>query len=72
MNVQTLRLRVHNWKQNIKSVWQKFRGESVSATGNQDRVMTEEEKLDEEIQESFPASDPPGHFSKSVEDQKMH
>lgn len=27
----------------------------------QEHVMSEEEKLDETLKESFPASDPPGH-----------
>ncbi|MFY7992420.1 MAG: hypothetical protein ACOVP4_03930 [Bacteriovoracaceae bacterium] len=30
---------------------------------DQQHVMTDEEKLDETIDESFPASDPPGHYS---------
>lgn len=36
------------------------------------RVMSDDEKLDEELKESFPASDPPGHISKSAEDLKYH
>lgn len=36
------------------------------------QLMTDDEKLDEEIEESFPASDPPGHISKSAEDLKYH
>ena len=39
---------------------------------DQQHVMSEEEKLDEEIDESFPASDPPGHYSKSKEDKELH
>jgi general stress protein 26 len=35
-------------------------------------VMSEEEKLDETIAESMIASDPPGHFSKSLEDKNLH
>jgi hypothetical protein len=31
-----------------------------------------EEKLDREIEDSFPASDPPGHRSKSEEDRNQH
>jgi hypothetical protein len=38
----------------------------------ENHVMSEEEKLDEMIDESFPASDPPGHISKSVEDKNLH
>lgn len=35
-------------------------------------VMSDDEKLDEAIEESFPASDPPGHISKSYEDKNLH
>lgn len=35
-------------------------------------LLSPEESLDEAIDESFPASDPPGHFSKSTEDRVMH
>jgi alpha/beta superfamily hydrolase len=35
-------------------------------------VMTEEEKLDQEAKESFPASDPPGHMSKSSVDSEHY
>lgn len=41
-----------------------------SVRNDQEHVMSDDEKLDEAIEESFPASDPPGHISKSVEDQK--
>jgi hypothetical protein len=39
---------------------------------DQKHVMTEEEKLDETIDESFPASDPPGHYSVSQQDGKEY
>jgi hypothetical protein len=34
--------------------------------------MSEEEKLDEAIDESFPASDPPGYHSRSYQDHELH
>lgn len=34
--------------------------------------MTEDEQVDQAGDESFPASDPPGHFSKSLEDKTLH
>jgi hypothetical protein len=42
------------------------------AKDDQQHVMTDDEKLDEAIEESFPASDPPGHISKSAEDVKQY
>ena len=42
------------------------------ARDDQQHVMTEEELLDETIDDSFPASDPPGHYSKSLEDRLLH
>ncbi len=34
-------------------------------------LMSDDEKLDQAIEESFPASDPPGHISKSAEDLRQ-
>lgn len=39
---------------------------------DQSHVMSEEEKLDQTLEDSFPASDPPGHFAKSEEDLKHY
>ncbi len=64
MNVQTIRLRLNQLKKDLKEIWTKKEEQS--------HLMTEEEKLDEEIDESFPASDPPGHFSKSLRDKELH
>lgn len=75
MNVESIRTRLHNINQELKSIWSHLKQEiqtSKNKSDDQSRVMTEEEKLDEELRESFPASDPPGHFSKSREDQELH
>lgn len=65
-NFETIRLKFHEF-------WSRFtHDEKIDAKPNQKRVMTEEEMLDESLKESFPASDPPGHFSKSVEDRELH
>ena len=39
---------------------------------SQDHKLSEEEMLDEAMMESFPASDPPGHRSKSSIDKSNH
>jgi|GEM_PF-4124668 len=64
MNVQSIRLRLNQLKKDLREIWTK--------KDEQTHLMTEEEKLDEEIDESFPASDPPGHFSKSLRDKELH
>lgn len=38
----------------------------------QDHALSEDEMLDEALMESFPASDPPGHRSKSNIDKAKH
>ena len=43
-----------------------------SEVEKEQHVMSDDEKLDEEIEESMIASDPPGHRSKSAEDKKLH
>lgn len=42
------------------------------AKNEQDGVLTEEEKLDIALDDSFPASDPPAHIAKSDEDLKEY
>ena len=72
MNVHELRLRLHNLNQDIRAVWSKFRADVANEEGDQKHVMSEDEMLDESLKESFPASDPPGHFSKSSVDKELH
>lgn len=75
MNVEPIRKRLHNINQDLKAAWTHLKQEikrSKNKSGEQSRVLTEEEQLDEELRESFPASDPPVHFSKSKEDQELH
>lgn len=71
MNVQVIRLRLYNLKQGLRKIWTKIRKDEVDQKNDQSRVMTQEEKLDEELRETFPASDPPGHFAKSMEDSQL-
>lgn len=62
MILQAIRNTVRSFFQNVFS---------RSQRDDQTHVMTTEEKVDEAVDESFPASDPPGHFSKSYEDQSQ-
>lgn len=71
MNVQQLRLRLFNFNNNIKAAWQNLRNQA-SSRDDQQHVMSEDEKVDEASDESFPASDPPGHRSKSSQDKELH
>ncbi len=66
MNGQGFRSRLKLIIQKIKSL-----GRSIKEN-DQTHVMSQEELLDEELWESFPASDPPGHFSKSSVDRELH
>ena len=45
---------------------------SSCSRDDQQHVMGQEELLDETIEDSFPASDPPGYHSKSTEDKLLH
>lgn len=43
-----------------------------SAKDDQQHVISDDEKLEEAIEESYPMSDPPGHLAKSREDKNLH
>ncbi len=57
---------------NGKSVDKKGSLQSIHLEDTQNHVMTEDEKLDEALRESFPASDSPGYHSKSSIDRNLH
>lgn len=61
------------FRSRLKLVIQKIKSLGCAPKENdQTHVMTQEELLDEELKETFPASDPPGHYSKSSVDRELH
>ena len=72
MAMQEIRLILTKFKKDIRAIWFNQGPNAVNTKNDQSHVMGAEEKLDETIDESFPASDPPGHFSKSSVDKELH
>lgn len=68
--IKCMGVKFKKWFVNVE---QKVDGRSSKESRNaQDHAFTDDELLDQEGMESFPASDPPGHRSKSNKDKKTH
>lgn len=65
MNKNALKNKLQHYKVLLLETFNDF-------LSKRDSTKIENEKADEASRESFPASDPPAHFSKSTEDQKYH
>lgn len=63
----------HKFRNWFVTAEQHLEGKSSKESRNaQDHAFTDDELLDQAGVESFPASDPPGHRSKSKKDRKTH
>jgi hypothetical protein len=72
MAMQEIRSILKRFIKEVKDIWFNQGPNVANSKNNESHVMGQEEKLDETIDESFPASDPPGHFSKSSVDKELH
>ena len=72
MAMQEIRSILKRFKKEFRDIWFNQGPNDPNTKYDESHVMGKEEKLDETIDESFPASDSPGHFSKSSVDKELH
>lgn len=64
-NKNAIKNKIQHYKMSVYRVLDIF-------TTSREKVKKQNEKTDEASIESFPASDPPGHYSKSLMDKNLH
>lgn len=64
-NKNAVKNKVQHYKMGVYRLLDKFRA-------SKDDMKRQDEKADEASIESFPASDPPGHISKTSVDKEFH
>lgn len=71
--IEDIKCMGEKFKHWLTAAEQELKGRSSKESRNaQDHAFTDEELIDQAGVESFPASDPPGHRSKSKRDRKDH